>query len=53
MVINPLLCGGKLGKDSILISLDRVVITLQVHRSENLIKVFMEALMTDGGLQQN
>jgi hypothetical protein len=37
----------------ILISLDRVVTTLQVHGSENIIKVFMEALITDGGLQQN
>ncbi len=34
----------------ILISLDRVVTTLQVHGSESIIKVFIEALMTNGGL---
>jgi hypothetical protein len=36
-----------------LISLDKVVATLQVHGSDNLIKVIMEALMIGGSLQQN
>ncbi len=47
MVINPLLCGGKL------ISLDRVVTILHVHGNESLIKVIIEVLMIDGSLQQN